>query len=334
MHPTIPPSWPRSLCLMLMLMLMLSLSACYANTLAVYPQKSVRLVVPFSAGGGTDILGRTLAMKLSELWGQAVVVDNRPGGGTVLGSDAVAKSAPDGYTLLLTANPHTSNPALLSKLPYDTLKDFSSITMLAAAPLLLVVNTGLGVNTVRELIEYAKSHPHALAFASSGNGGPQHLAGELFNHMAGVKLTHVPYKGSSPALVDLVGNVVQISFTSRMAIQPLLKTGALKVLASTSLSRAPTDIGVPTLSESGLDGFESLTWYGLFCAANTPSELIEKIQTDSSKALRTPSVMERLNHDGVQGVGSTPVEFQAFIKKEIESTAKLVQVAGIKERGL
>lgn len=295
-----------------------------------YPEKAVRIIVPFAAGGGTDIIARIIAQKLSDDWGRNVVVDNRPGGATVIGSELVARSTPDGYTLLLTANPHSSNPALVPKLPYDTARDFSAVTMTASAPLLLVVHPTLPTRTVRELIAHAKARPNQLTYASSGNGGPQHLAGELFKYMAGVAILHVPYKGSAPALADLLGGQVQLSFASLLASLPHVKADKLRALGLTSLKRLEANPEMPTVAEAGAPGFEYLTWYGVFAPGGTSRPLVAKIQEDIARVLMSPEVKERLARDGVQAVGNKPDEFSSFIKKEIEKVAKLARMAGIK----
>ena len=295
-----------------------------------FPEKAVRIVVPFAAGGGTDIIARIMAQKLSDEWGRNVVVDNRPGGGTVIGSELVARSTPDGYTLLLTANPHSSNPALVAKLPYDTARDFSAVTMTAAAPLLLVVHPTLPVRTVQELIAHAKAKPNLLTYASSGNGGPQHLAGELLKYMAEVAILHVPYKGSAPALTDLLGGQVQLAFTSLLAGLPHIKAGKLLALGLTSSKRLETNPEIPTVAEAGVPGFEYLTWYGVFAPGGTSGPLVAKIQQDMARVLASPQVKERLARDGVQAVGNQPGEFASFIEKEIEKATKLIRMAGIK----
>ena len=295
-----------------------------------FPEKAVRIVVPFAAGGGTDIIARIMAQKLSDEWGRNVVVDNRPGGGTVIGSELVARSTPDGYTLLLTANPHSSNPALVAKLPYDTARDFSAVTMTAAAPLLLVVHPTLPVRTVQELIAHAKAKPNLLTYASSGNGGPQHLAGELLKYMAEVAILHVPYKGSAPALTDLLGGQVQLAFTSLLAGLPHIKAGKLLALGLTSSKRLETNPEIPTVAEAGVPGFEYLTWYGVFAPGGTSGPLVAKIQQDMARVLASPDVKERLARDGVQAVGNKPDEFASFIKKEIEKATQLIRMAGIK----
>ena len=295
-----------------------------------YPEKTVRIVVPFTPGGGADILARILGQKLPEIWGQNVVVDNRPGGGSVIGSEAVARAAPDGYTLLLTANPHGSNPALVPKLPYDTTKDFAAVTMVASAPLLLVVHPSLPTRTVKELIALAKARPNQLTYASSGNGGPQHLAGELFKHLAGVSMLHIPYKGSTPALTDLLGGHVQVSFASLLAGLVHVKAGKLRPLGVSSAKRLESNPEFPTVAESGVPGFEMFAWWGVFAPAGTPQPIITKAHGDMARVLQSAEVRERLARDGAHAVGSKPEELAAFVQKEIDKVTKLVRVAGIK----
>ena len=295
-----------------------------------YPEKPVRLIVPFAAGGGTDILARMVAHKLAEGWGRNVVVDNRPGGGSVIGSELVARSTPDGYTLLLTANPHTSNPVLIAKLPYDTLRDFSAVTMLASAPLLLVVHPSVPARSVSELVAYAKARPNQLNYASSGNGGPQHLAGEMFRQMAGVQWLHVPYKGTAPATTDLIGGQVQAAFSSLLTVLPHTKAGKLRPLGISSATRSEAYPELPTIAESGVPGFEVTTWYGVLAPGATPRAVVSKIHADIARALATPEVRERLARDGLQAVGSKPDEYAAFIRQEIEKVKSLARAGAIR----
>jgi len=290
----------------------------------------MRFIVPFTAGGGTDLIGRVIAQRLGERFGQQVVVDNRPGAGTVIGSDIVARSTPDGHTLLLTANPHTSNPALIAKLPYDTLRDFAPVTMAASAPLLLAVHPSLPARNVRELIELAKAKPGQLSFASSGNGGPQHLAGALFNSMTGISLLHVPYKGGAPATTDLIGGQVPIGFTSLLIVQPHVKAGRLQALAVTSSTRARVMPEVPTIAESGVPGYECITWYGIFVAGATPAATVATLNAAIVGVLKLPDVTDRLTREGSDVVANTPEAFRAFVKTEIEKVHQLVQRAGLK----
>lgn len=295
-----------------------------------YPEKAVRVIVPFAAGGGTDIIARMMAQGLADGWGQNVVVDNRPGGGTVIGAELVARSNPDGYTLLLTANPQSSNPALLPKLPYDTVRDFAPVTMVASAPLLLVVHPTLPVRTVRELITLARARPNQLTYASSGNGGPQHLAGELFKFMAGIVMLHVPYRGGAPAIADLLGGQVQLSFASLLTALPHIKSGKLRALGLSSVKRLASNPDIPTVAESGVPGFELVTWYGVFAPAATPRSVVSKIQGDMARVLASAEVRDRLARSGVQAVGNQPGEFRAYFLDEIEKVRKLVRAAVIK----
>src|SRR3954470_22973769 len=282
-----------------------------------YPTKTVRLVVPFLAGGSTDIVGRTVAQKLSEMWGQQAFVDNRPGGGTTIGTDIVAKAAPDGYTLLVTPAPFTINPSLLSKLPYDALNDFTPITLINTTPLVMVVNPGVPAKNVKELIALAKSKPGKLNFGSSGTGGSNHLAGELFDAMAGVKMVHIPYKGNAGALTDIVGGHLDVVYNGLTSAIALIRGGKLRVLAVTSLKRTPTLPEVPTFDESGLKGFEAVAWNGLTAPAKTPRDVVMKINADVVKIVNSPELKERLKADGSDPVGNSPEQYSAFLRAEI-----------------
>ncbi len=295
-----------------------------------YPARAVRLVVPFSAGGSTDIVGRTVGLKLSELWGQPVVVDNRPGGSTVIGTDVVAKSPPDGYTLLVTPAPFTIVPSLMAKLPYDPAKDFEPIMLINTTPLVVIVNPGVPAKSIKELIALAKSRPGALNFGSSGSGGTNHLAGELFNVMTGVKMVHIPYKGNAPALTDLAGGHVDLLFNGLTSAMPLIKGGKARALAVTSMTRAGALPELPTLDELGLKGFQAVAWNGLSAPARTPKDIIVKVNADVVRLLRSPELIERLKADGSDPVGSTPGEFAVFLRDEIAKWAKVIKFAGVK----
>ncbi|HKU69220.1 MAG TPA: tripartite tricarboxylate transporter substrate binding protein [Burkholderiales bacterium] len=295
-----------------------------------FPSKAVRLVVPFSAGGSTDIVGRTVGQKLSEMWGQPVIVDNRPGGSTTIGTDIVAKSPPDGYTLLVTPAPFTIVPGLIAKLPYDPAKGFEPITLINTTPLVVIVNPSVPARNVKELIALARRKPGALNFGSSGSGGTNHLAGELFNTMAGVKMVHIPYKGNAPALTDLVGGHVDLLFNGLTSAMPLIKSGKARVLAVTSLKRAGSLPDVPSLDELGLKGFQAVAWNGLSASARTPKEVIAKINADVVKVVHSPELVERLKAEGSDPVGSTPAEFAAFLREEIARWSRVIRFAGIK----
>jgi len=310
----------------LVLMLACGITAAFAQT---YPVKPVRLIVPFAAGGGTDILARMVAQKLTDSWNRNVVVDNRPGGGSVIGSEIVARSTPDGYTLLFTANPHTSNPALIPKLPYDTERDFTAVTMPASAPLFLVVHPSVPVRSVSELIAYAKSRPSPMSYASSGNGGPQHLAGEMFKHMAGIQMIHVPYKGGAPATTDLIAGQVDAAFNGVLTALPHIKSGKLRVLGISSGKRSGSYPELPAIAET-LPGFEVTTWYGVLAPGGTPRPIVTRIQSDIAAVITAPEMKERLARDGLQPVASKPDEYAAFIRREIENVKTLARAAGIR----
>jgi tripartite-type tricarboxylate transporter receptor subunit TctC len=294
-----------------------------------YPSKTVRLVVPFAAGGSTDIVARTISARLTEMWGQSVVVDNRAGGGTVIGTEIVAKSPPDGYTLLVTPAPFTINPSLLKKLPYDALNDFTPIMLINTTPLVVVVNPSVPARSIKELIALAKSKPGKLNFGSSGTGGSNHLAGELFNAMAGVKMVHIPYKGNAPALTDLVGGHVDLLFNGLTSAFALIKADKIRALAVTSRERSPVFPDLPTVSEAGLKGFEAVAWNGLSGPAKLPREIVTKVNTDVIKIVNAPELRERLKAEGSDPVGSTPEQYAAFLREEIAKWAKVIKFANV-----
>jgi tripartite-type tricarboxylate transporter receptor subunit TctC len=301
--------------------------ACAQN----YPTKPIRLVVPFPPGGATDLLARDVAQKLTEAWGQAVIVDNRPGAGGNIGSELVAKSAPDGYTLEMgTVGTHAINASLYAKMPYDHVKDFTPVILVAGVPNVLVVNPAVPANSVAELISYAKANPGKLNFASSGNGTSIHLSGELFKVMAGVQITHIPYKGSAPALQDLLAGQVQMMFDNLPPSLPQIKAGKLRALAVTSLTRAPALPDVPTLSESGLPGFDASSWFGILAPAGTPAPIVAKLNAEVAKWLATPEAKEKLAKQGANIAGGTPDDFAKHISSETAKWAKVVKESGAK----
>jgi tripartite-type tricarboxylate transporter receptor subunit TctC len=299
---------------------------------APYPSRPIRIVVPFPAGGTTDILARAVAVKLTEATGQPAVVDNRPGAGGNIGAELVAKSAPDGYTFLMgTVGTHAINPSLYAKMPYDHVKDFAPVILVAGVPNVLVINPSLPVNSVQELIAYIKANPGKVNFASSGSGTSIHLSGELFKTMTGTQITHVPYKGSAPALQDLVGGQVQIMFDNLPSSLALIKGGKLKALAVTSLERSSALPDVPTVAESGLPGFEASSWFGLLAPAGTPKEAIAKINGEVAKWLATPEAKEKLASQGaIAASGLTPDDFAKHIATETTKWNKVVKESGAK----
>ncbi len=296
-----------------------------------YPAKPIRFVVAFPPGGGTDIIARSIAQKLAERFAQQVVVDNRPGAGGNIGTDIVAKSAPDGYTILMgSAGPLAINASLFAEMPFDPIKDLAPVTLAASTPNVLVVHPSLPARTVKELIALARARPGEINFASSGHGTPAHLAGELFNSMAGVKLVHVPYKGAAPALADLLGGQVQLMFSTMPPALPHVKDGKLRALAVTSRKRSPAAPDLPTLDEAALAGFEANTWHGVVVPAGTPVPIIARLNREIVAILHLPEVVERLSGQGAEAVGSTPAEFAAYIGSESVKWAKVVRESGAK----
>jgi len=295
-----------------------------------FPSKPVRFILADGAGGPTDLRARQIGAKLAEFLGQPVVIDNRPGGSTIIGTDVVAKSAPNGYTLLVTTAPFAIVPSLIDNLPYDPVKDFEPITLINTTPLVVVVNLSVPAKSIQELIALAKAKPAALNFGSAGSGGSNHLAGELFNVMAGVRIVHIPYKGNAPALTDLIGGHVDLVFNGIPSALPLIKAGKLRALAVTSLTRSGALPDIPTLDEVGLKGFQAVAWNGLSAPARTPKDLIRKINADVLKVIRSPEFVERLSAEGADPVGDSPEQFAAFLREETARWNKVIKFADIK----
>jgi len=296
-----------------------------------YPVKPVRLVVTYTAGGPADIAARALAQKLAEMWGQQVVVDNRAGAGGIIGTELVAKAAPDGYTLLHgTAAGLIINPLLVKKLPYDTFRDFAPVSMVVIVPQLLVTHPALPATTLKELIALAKARPGALNYASVGIGSPNHLGMELLKSMAGIDMVHVPYKGATPAMADLIAGQVQLAFNGMASVLPQIASGKLKAIAIGSARRSPAAPDVPTVAEAGLPGFEYVAWNGNFAPAGTPAALVNRLSTDIRKALAAPDVVQRLASLGSEPGGNTPAEFAAYVKADQARWARVVQTVGLK----
>ena len=309
-------------------MALLALNAS-AQGAATYPTKPIKIVVPFPPGGATDILARAIGAELQKAFGQTVLIENKAGAGGNPGADMVAKSPPDGYTLVMaTVGTHGINMALYSNMPYDAVKDFEPITLVAGVPNLLVVHPSVAAKNVAELTALAKAQPGKLNVASSGNGTSIHMAAELYKLMAGVDILHVPYKGSSFALTDLLGGQVQLMFDNMPSALPHVKAGKLRALAVTSPKRSSALPDIPTMDEEGLKGFDATSWFGLLAPAGTPKDIIAKLNAAAVKALTTPEMRERLASQGAEAVGNTPEQFAAFIKAEIEKWAKIVKASG------
>jgi len=296
-----------------------------------WPSKPIKYIVPFAPGGTTDLLGRTLSEKLSVALGEPVVVENKPGAGGGIGADFTAKSAPDGYTIMGgTISTHAINASLYSNLPYDPVRDFVAITLIARLPNLLVINPSIPARNVSELIALMKANPGKYTFASSGNGTSQHLSGELFKSMAGVDMQHIPYKGSPPALQDVVGGQVSMTFDNITTALPLAKAGKLRSLAVTTATRSSAAPDVPTLAESGLPGFEVGSWQGVFAPAATQPEIVRRLNTEIVKIINMPDVREKLTSLGAEPVGDTPEQFSAYVKAEVVKWSDVVKRSGAK----
>ena len=300
------------------------------EAMAAYPDKPIRLVVPFPAGGNTDIVSRAIGNELSKNLGVSVVIENRGGAGGSLGSEIVAKAPADGYTIMMVSASHVINPSMQKRLPYDTIRDFAGISLVADVPTVLVVHPSLPVKTLKELLAYAKANPGKLNYASSGNGTVGHLSGELLKSMAQIKMEHVPYKGNGPAMTDLLGGHVQLLFSSLPSALPHIQSGMLRSIVMTGAKRSEAAATIPTMAEAGLPGFEVSTGFGLFAPAKTPRPIINKLHAEVVKAMKMPEVRERLASQGAEPVGSTPEEYDAFVKTEIAKWAKVCKDAGIK----
>jgi tripartite-type tricarboxylate transporter receptor subunit TctC len=303
--------------------------AAQAAAQAPYPAKTVRMVVGYPPGGPTDVLARVVSQKLAEFWGQQVIVDNRPGASGLIGAEQVVRAAPDGYTLLMVPVTYAVVPSLLARMPFDAAKDLAPVAQVAAAPFILVVHPTLPVRTVKDLIALARARPGQLNYASASPGGMPHLAGELFNGMAGVKMVHIPYKGAAPATTDLVGGHVLLMFNNMLSAMPHVKSGRLRAVAVTSAKRSTALPALPAIAET-LPGYEASGWYGAFAPAATPRERVGAINNDMNRAMRLPDVTQRLAGDGVEAVGVTPEQFGAYLRSEMAKWGKLVRQAGIK----
>jgi tripartite-type tricarboxylate transporter receptor subunit TctC len=313
-------------CVFLVLASITLASAAFAQT---YPAKTIRMIVPSAAGGSVDFMARMVAAKISAPLGQQVVVENRAGSGGVVGTEVVAKSPADGYVLLMAYGSHVINPSLYPKLPYDTLKDFSAISQISVQPLMLIVHPALPVRSVKELISLAKARPGQLNYATAGAGSGGHLANVIFNHMAGVTMVHVPYKGSSPAIIDLIAGNTQMHIASLITVLPHTRSGKVRGLAVTSAKRSAVVPDMPAVAET-LPGYEVVNSYYLLAPAGTPNEIITRLHAEVAKALQQPDVIERLSKDGADPVGNTPAEATQVITQEIVKWGKAVKDSGAK----
>ncbi|WP_295549849.1 tripartite tricarboxylate transporter substrate binding protein [uncultured Pseudacidovorax sp.] len=327
------PSFPLRRRASLALVAALATGALLAPTLgqaqAAYPSKPIHIVVPFPPGGSTDVLARRIGDKLASAWGQPVVVDNRAGAGGTVGADYVAKSAPDGYTLLMgVTGSNAIAQALYAKLPYDVVKDFAPVSMVVSAPLVLAVNPDVKVRTAQEFLALAKSKPGGLSYGSAGNGTSMHLTGEMYKQAAGVSMVHIPYRGSAGMLTDLMSGQIQATFGDVLVLMPQIQAGKLRALAVTSKTRHPMLPDVPTLDEAGLKGFEALSWQGLFAPAGTPPDIVEKLSAEVNKAVRSPDVREYFASRGFIVEGTTPAAFKALIEAEVKKWTPIVKYSG------
>lgn len=315
--------WLRLLGIGLTASLTLATAAAHADT---YPSKPIRLIVPFPASGAADLLARAIAQKVGANMGQQIVVDNRPGAGGAIGSDMAAKATPDGYTLLIaTTSTHSIGPFINSRLPYNTETDFTPVSQVAVATNVLVVPNQLPVKSVKELIEYAKKHPGELNYASSGNGTIGQLTAEAFKAQTGTFITHIPYRGTALAVPDLISNKVQVLFDSIVSGMPHVKDGKLRALAVTSLKRSPLAPEVPTASESGLPGFESNTWFGIYGPKGLPADIVARLNSEFNKAIQSQDVKDRLAKLGAEPVGGTPAQFATMVRQDAARWGKLIK---------
>ncbi|TPG21319.1 tripartite tricarboxylate transporter substrate binding protein [Variovorax guangxiensis] len=307
----------------------LSLAPLAAHAQAAYPSKPITIIVPFSAGGTTDILARVVGLYMGTDLGQPVVVDNRAGAGGNIGGQAAARATADGYTLFMgTVGTHAINQSLYKKMPFDPIKDFAPLSRVAMVPNLLVANPSQPYKNVKEMIAYAKAHPNKINFGSSGNGSSIHLSGELFKQMAGVDMQHVPYRGSAPAVSDLLGGQISVMFDNMPSAIPHVKGGKLRALAVTTAKRSPALPDVPTIAEAGVPGYEATSWFGLLAPAGTPAPIVAKLNASILKALADPEVKKKLAEQGAEPFGEKPEQFAAFIQAETAKWGKVVKESG------
>jgi tripartite-type tricarboxylate transporter receptor subunit TctC len=308
----------------------LALSLALDAAAQTYPAKSIRLIVPFPPGGSADILARAIGQKAGEGLGQSLVVENRPGAGTAIGAEALAKSAPDGYAIMIgTVSSHAINPALNPKLPFDPVRDFTPVSLVASIPFAMIVHPSVPAKTVQEFVALARTQPGTLNYSSAGSGTSNHLAGELLKSMTGIDIVHVPYKGSAPALNDLISGQVSLMFDLVLTAAPPVKSGSVRGLAVTSAQRSSVLPDLPTVAES-IPGYEVSAWFGVFAPAGVPQPVVQRLNAEFVKALQQPDLRQRLASQGAEPLTSTPDEFAAYLRSEIEKWAKVVKAAGMK----
>ncbi|HSH88924.1 MAG TPA: tripartite tricarboxylate transporter substrate binding protein [Ramlibacter sp.] len=299
-----------------------------------FPSKQIRIISPYGPGGGNDTISRLLATKLGAAFNQRVIVENKPGGNTIIGNELVAKAPPDGHTLILNGNGFVTNPSFYAKIPFDTVKDFAPVAFIASTQLVLVATPSLPANNVREVIALAKAKPATINFGNSGQGGPEHLAGVMFAQMSGTDIGSIPYKGAAPAITDLIGGQVQLMITALAAVQPHIQSGQLKLIAMANNARSPRFPNVPTVAESGLPGFDTSLWYGMMAPAGTPEPIVRRLNQEINKILREKEVQDIFASRGLtpgnEAVVGTPELFAAFIKSEIATVSRIARAAGIK----
>ncbi len=295
-----------------------------------FPSRPIRLISPYPPGGGNDVLARLIAEKMSDGLGQRVIVDNRAGANTIVGTDIVAKSAPDGHTMVLVPNSFVTNPGFYPKLPYDTVRDFAPVALVALSPQMLVVHPSIPATTVKELLALAKAKPGFYSYGSSGNGSVGHLAMALFAVSAGVQLEHIAYKGTAPAVTELLGGQIPLMLSSMLSVLPHVRAGKLRMLAVSTARRSPAVPDVPTIAEAGVPGYEATLWYGLIAVARTPEPILERLSSQVEKTLREPAIIEKLARQGVEPYYHGPREFAARVKTEIPKWTRLIKDAGLR----
>jgi len=310
--------------------LMLTGSAANCAVAQAYPVKQIRFVVPYTPGGALDIVARRMGVQMTASWGQPVVIDNRPGAGANIGSEIVARAAPDGYTILMGGIANAINPALYKNMAYDPVRDFEAVSLVASVPGIIVAHPSLPVRSVKDLISLARARPGELSYASTGNGGAHHLAGELLSRMAAIRMVHIPYKGAAPALNDVLGGQVPLMFGNLVSVLPHVKAGKLTGIAVSSKARTAVAPALPTVAESGLHGFEYGSWMGVLAPAATPRDIVVKLNRETTRILKSPEMLERLANEGADVIASTPEAFALYMKQEVAKWAKVVKESGVR----